>query len=79
MSFLKYLNLSDNGMAFDPRTGESYQLNESGRTILTLLQADESVEKIAKQISKQFSVSYGKALTDIFEFQTQLKIIGLLE
>ena len=79
MSFLKYINVTEKGMAFDPRTGESFQLNESGEFILRLLQKEEKTETIAKKLSNEYQISLGKALSDVLEFQVQLRIFGLSE
>jgi hypothetical protein len=69
--------MSLTGMAFDPETGDSYQLNESARLMLTLLQNSFSLDEITAQVSKNFGLSYEQALTDVLEFQVQLKILGL--
>jgi len=71
------LALSETGMAFDPSTGESYQLNETARTIIDLLQQGFTYEQIAKILPQRFDVSNEIALTDVLEFQVQMGLMGL--
>lgn len=71
------LTMSSNGMAFDPQTGESFQMNASAKFILIKLQEGMSSEDIAKAMCKEFQLTYERALTDVLEFQVQLQMIGL--
>ena len=77
MSNIRSLSLSASGMAFDPKTGESFQLNESAHEILRLLQDGLTVEEIAKRIAQAFKISHEQALTDVLEFEVQVMIMGL--
>jgi len=38
--------LSDNGFVFNPATGDSFTLNETGKVVLTLIKSGESLEQI---------------------------------
>ena len=76
MPTLKPLHVSS-GMAFDPQTGESFQLNASAKFIITLHQQELSVEVIAQRLSTEFNIPFEQAITDVLEFQVQLNVIGL--
>lgn len=78
MSTLKQLNISQTGIAFDPQTGDSFQLNETAKTILELQQQNLSVEEIAQNISGRYQIPFEQALTDTLEFEVYLKILGLV-
>ncbi|MBI2711351.1 MAG: PqqD family protein [Bdellovibrio sp.] len=77
MSKINYLNISTGGIAFDPKTGESFQLNESAALIISLMQKGMSTEEIAKRLAKQFKLTYEHALTEVMEFEVQLEVIGI--
>lgn len=72
----KYLNVSENGIAFEPTTGECFQLNASGVFILKRLQENQSVDAIASNLAREFGVKEDQALTDVFEFLSQTSIMG---
>ncbi len=71
--------MSQTGMAFDPQTGDSFQLNDSGKKIIILMQEGLSIPDISRKISEFFKISYDHAITDVLEFQVQLNIIGLMK
>ncbi len=77
MTHLKQLHLSATGMAFDPQTGDSFQLNTSAKFILSFLQQGLEAEEISKRMSTTYSIPYPQALSDVLEFQVQLQILGL--
>ncbi|MEK7721694.1 MAG: PqqD family protein [Elusimicrobiota bacterium] len=79
MNRLKELTINKEGFAFDPRTGESYRLNESAQHVMACLQAGENIRKTAKILSAHYGLSIESALEDVQEFQLQLKLQGLLE
>src|SRR4051812_14641724 len=74
---VKMLNISHTGMAFDPESGDSFQLNESAKLILALQQQGLALEEITNRVAAEFNISHEQALTDVLEFQVQLKILGI--
>ena len=74
---IRKLTMSTTGMAFDPKTGESFQLNASAKFILELLHQGKTPEEVAKEVSKKFKIDYEQALTDVLEFQVQIQIMGV--
>lgn len=75
----KYLQLSRRGIAVDPRTGESFRLNETAGFILTSLQRDQEPQEIAKIIAAEHEISYESALSDVYDFVANLNILGVGE
>ena len=69
---IKHWNLGVHGMIFDPKSGNSFQLNETARLMLSMLREDVTHEDIAALIAKKFSIAYESALTDVFEFASHL-------
>ncbi len=72
MSNCRHWNIAVKGMAFDPQTGDTFQLNETAKVILNSIREGLSPEQISTEISRRFGVPYEKALTDVFEFMVQL-------
>jgi hypothetical protein len=72
----KFLQLSRRGIAMDPRTGDSFRLNESAAVILSNLQHDKTPQEIATVVSQEFEVPFASALSDVYEFMANLTIQG---
>jgi hypothetical protein len=79
MSDSKYWNISAKGIAFDPTTGESFQLNQSGHFMLILAQQGLGAEAIAMKVSKTFNISYERSITDVLEFLVHLESMSKTE
>jgi PqqD family protein of HPr-rel-A system len=75
---MKFLHITNKGMAFDPQSGDSYQLNAPAVIILELLQDKIDQDEIVRKISEQFNISPENALTDVLEFIIQLRVLGLI-
>lgn len=78
MSELKFLHITNKGMAFDPQTGDSFQLTETGKMILEQMQDQASQDEIIKKIIETYSIPFEEALTDYLEFNLQLKVLGII-
>ena len=76
MSNIRHWNIAVKGMAFDPQTGESYQMNDSARFIVEQLKEGRTPEEIATATSRRFGIAYERALTDVIEFVAQLQSMG---
>lgn len=76
MSNFKHWNLAAKGMAFDPQTGESFQLNDSARLILSLVREGRSPEEVSRELARSFGIPYERAITDVLEFLVQLDLMG---
>ena len=72
MSNVRHWNIAAKGMAFDPESGESFQLNPSARLILERTGEGKSPEEVSAEIVTKFGVTYESALTDVLEFLVQL-------
>lgn len=77
MSNIRSINISTTGMAFDPKTGESFQLNDSAKLIIGLTQKGLSTEEVAKKLASTFKIPFEQALTEVMEFEVQLQILGI--
>jgi hypothetical protein len=79
MHSYNHLILGQKGLVFDPRTGESYQLNPVAQKMLKYFQTGSTLEEVAHLIATEFGLPAQKALSDVLEFQVQLSVIGLME
>jgi hypothetical protein len=75
---LRDLAISESGFLFDPYTGCSFTVNQTGRFILELLKKGEKVEQIQLALQEKFRVEEADLRTDISEFLNLLKANNLL-
>ncbi|HHI96389.1 MAG TPA: PqqD family protein [Thermodesulfatator atlanticus] len=76
---LKRLAISEEGFVFDPETGNSYTVNETGLLILKKLREGLSPEEIAGIMSEEYGISREEALRDIQDFLEAMARFGLWE
>lgn len=75
---LQELATNQDGFAFDPRSGESFRMNESATFIFQMLRQGASVEKAAMTFASHYSLSRIQAFEDVQDFILQLKLNGLI-
>jgi len=71
--------MSKEGFIFDPETGNSYTVNQTGLFILELLKEGKSQDEIVDALTEEFEVSPEEAQRDLIDFLEQLRLFGLLE
>jgi len=79
MEKLKRLALNEEGFIFDPETGNSFVTNKTGLFILKKLREGLSEEEIIKALTEEFEVDENTARRDFYDFEEQLRILGILE
>jgi len=79
MEKLKRLALNEEGFIFDPETGNSFVTNQTGLFILKKLREGLSEEEIIKALTEEFEVDETTARRDFYDFEEQLRILGILE
>jgi len=79
MEKLKRLALNEEGFIFDPETGNSFVTNQTGLFILKKLREGLSEEEIIKALTEEFEVDENTARRDFYDFEEQLRILGILE
>ena len=73
---IKNLALSDTGFLFDPSTGNTYTLNETGLAILRAVQNGKNKKQIIKMICDEYEVSTEQIERDLADMLIQLKELG---
>ncbi len=79
MEKLKRLAINEEGFAFDPETGNSFVLNQTGLFIVKKLREGLSEEEIISELLKEFEVDEETARRDFYDFMEQLRILGLID
>jgi hypothetical protein len=74
---LSRLALSDEGFVFDPQTGDSFQVSETGIVVIRELKAGRGEEEIASRLTELFEVPLEEAQRDCADFRARLKQFGL--
>jgi len=73
------LAVSDSGFLFHASTGETFTVNETGKTIIKLLQQKKEKEEIFLELEKEFDIEAVSLSKDYDDFITQLKNYSLIE
>lgn len=77
-SKLASLHMADSGFVFDPYTGLTYSLNETGAEILRWLRSGVAVADLGSRLAEEYDVPAATAEADAREFYDQLDNAGLL-
>ncbi|MBD2041465.1 PqqD family peptide modification chaperone [Microcoleus sp. FACHB-672] len=77
MTHTQLLDVTEDGFAFDPRTGESYTLNPCEWLVLQRLQLGENQNQVADFLSEKFGIPQSAAQRDVADFFGQLNLFGL--
>ena len=78
MSKLAHLAINDEGFAFDPTSGDSFHVSQTGLAILSGMRAGQADEEIARSLAESFEVSLQDAQRDVADFRANLKNFGLV-
>jgi len=75
-TLLSDLLLNDRGFAFDPASGETYQLSATGLRIVRLLQQGAGEDGILSRILEEFEVDENTARRDLEVFLRVIEQAG---
>ncbi len=70
---LSSLAVNEAGFVFDPQTGQTFSLNQSGIVALSALKEGVSIEAAAKALTDNFEVSLDVASCSVEAFLMQLR------
>jgi hypothetical protein len=70
---VKRLALSESGFVFDPVSGQSFTVNESGLAVLRLAQGAGEMPHILEQLAQQFEATVDEIKRDTLDFAERLK------
>jgi len=75
---LSEIMLNDRGFAFDPTTGESFQLSTTGLEIVRALRQTPDREAALRKLIEEFEVDENTARRDFDQFLASIEQIGWL-
>ena len=70
---LQQLAISESGFIFDPSSGHNFTVNETGLTMLRLLQKNNELEPLMKNLKEKYEVSQQELERDVLEFAGLLR------
>lgn len=79
MKLKKNIAISESGFLFDPNSGESFSLNETGKKILQLLKDGNSEDKISEWFTENYEVDKTVFENNFNDFITVLYNFKIIE
>ena len=79
MDIRKNIAVSENGFIFDPLTGDSFSVNQTGVFILRKMKEGDSNEDIMKALQEEYELDTYTAEKDLYDFLSLLKSYQLTE
>lgn len=79
MNIRKNIAISENGFIFNPLTGDSFSVNQTGVFILQKMKEGESSEVIIKALQEEYELDNNTAEKDLYDFLSMLKSYQLTE
>jgi hypothetical protein len=72
------LQISDQGTLFDPETGDTFTINESGLILIKMLYEGKNPETIFLSLSESFALTRELFDRIVIDFKSMLKSFNLL-
>ena len=79
MNIRKNIAVSENGFIFNPLTGDSFSVNQTGVFILRKMKEGDSNEDIMKALQEEYELDTYTAEKDLYDFLSLLKSYQLTE
>jgi hypothetical protein len=79
MKLKKNIATSEAGLIFNPGTGDSFSVNNSGAEILTMLKENKNQQEIIEYLSSKYEIEKVQLEKDMDDFVSQLTDYNLLE
>ena len=79
MKIKKNIAISETGFIFDPNTGESFSVNDTGKAILKLLKEEKNEKEIISWLTNHYDVDRLTAENNLNDFLSVLKNFNIIE
>ena len=79
MKIRSNIAVSENGFVFDPKTGESFTVNEVGIEIITQLKKNPNLDDVLKTIEEDYDVDHYTLEKSVNDFMKMMQEFNLLE
>lgn len=71
--------LSENGFVFNPFTGDSFTLNNTGKEVLILIKEGKNIDQITELMSEKYDVDRITLERYLADFMNDLSVNNLME
>ena len=71
--------LSENGFVFNPTTGDSFTMNNTGKEVLTLIKKGKNINQIAEMMTEKYDVDRIILERYLDDFMNDLRANSLME
>jgi len=71
--------IDENGVAFIPSLGISFQINETAKEIIELLKQSKNKEEIVQILAEKYERDWREVYIDVEDFFIKLKVYGLIQ
>jgi fatty acid-binding protein DegV len=71
--------IDENGVAFIPSLGISFQINETAKEIIELLKQGKEKEEIVRILAEKYERDFREVYIDVEDFFIKLKVYGLIQ
>lgn len=70
---IEFLDIDDENMvAYDPDSGDTHYISETGKTILSLLDGEIEFDKLIAEVCRIYSTEECEIVSDVREFLSEL-------
>jgi hypothetical protein len=70
---LQRLAINESGFVFDPVSGRSFTVNQSGFALIHLMRRDENIDSLIEQLTNDWNIDAKQAERDLLEFAAELR------
>lgn len=78
MKIKRNIAMSDTGFLFNPNTGDSFSLNETGREIVGLMRENKNEQEIIKHFTEKYDADSSSIEQNLYDFLEMLKSYDIL-
>jgi hypothetical protein len=71
--------LSENGFVFNPTTGDSFTMNNTGKEVLTLIKEGKNINQIADMMTEKYHIDRIILERYLDDFMNDLRANSLME
>ncbi len=79
MKLKKNIAVSESGFLFDPNTGDSFSVNETGKKIIELLKEEKTDDEIIKWFAENYEIDKLTFENNFYDFAAVLQNYHLTE
>lgn len=71
--------LSENGFVFNPSTGDSFTMNNTGKEVIMMIKEGKDINRITELMAEKYDVDINTLERYLADFLNDLNVYNLLE